>query len=205
MGRNTLNKLGFNYGEDTVHGFSAKAYEQTGLDFAQLDSYLSGLTLEGHRPIVAGGALRDVIFGQKVKDVDIFLSDKTNFEPDSLRPGMCKGWKEISNGEYTELNNNVIRVYKYDRSEYTPYEVIIVKGSPVTHLLNHFDSSLNMIWYSRNSGLNLSSQFQTDLKKREFRIYRETAGFSRRRVLRNKIAAISKATGVEYKSTILDK
>lgn len=97
--------------------------------------------MEGHKGFIAGGAFKNIFKGQKIKDLDVFFENESDFaEADVMFS---------TNKDYVlSYENNKVRAYKNKNTEIRVELIRSVYGTPES-VLNQFDFTITKFAYCK--------------------------------------------------------
>ena len=94
------------------------------------------------KAIIAGGFLRDTLLDKPTKDFDFFIQDY----PELLGELDKLGFESLNDPAYPVSEEEsdgrgIVDVYNYGR-----FDVIVLKGDPVEHIIDAFPIALSKVW-----------------------------------------------------------
>jgi hypothetical protein len=127
----------------------------------------------GLNPILAGGAVRDLLMGQEVKDLDIFLSPsgwvgkRLGWSPEvASKIAEREGWSLHKRGEeYGQTTPPLLSVWRF-KSEFVEqrYDInLLVQDTSSNQLIRQFDFGLNQVAVNTFGILAMSENFVEDV------------------------------------------
>lgn len=113
--------------------------------------------------VVAGGWLRDAVFGYSAKDMDVFVSSTHHLEIDPK----ILNWS-LTDENYPDYRNRLITRTANILIDDIPVNIIMLKRNvSITPLLRSFDIGLCMIGWCPSTGLVITNEFIEDMRERK--------------------------------------
>lgn len=144
----------------------------------------------GINPVLAGGALRDLLLGKEVGEVDMYLSMSAWRAAATSTSHISKVLLEREGWEVDGLSGEVSNscIFEDENAGVTYHIRVLKDDSPVAKVIGEFDFGINMVGINTYGNLAISQHFVNDIDKQQITIRNERS----REVLHKRYEKLSK-------------